>query len=341
MLVPAGTGRMSASGESWIAGFDASGTLALPLWSAAVVAALFVAQLMYLFGRAGRDGLLDALWRGGLLLVGAAAVWAVLDATAAGTFAAQRRVLDARVSEMTARALAPGSPLACLDGAAGELVESACEKALFASPEAAAASVAYVRTQLSLLADGSDYERRSGASYEMTLGALRHAIEADRFGIVAHVLVDRGGCAADRCEAFALLRDPSQITDNINSHKYESHILHHSSEWPQSPLSAVAAALPPAASATPPSSAPATSAPPAKPGLFFPSSASIPPVSIMSAEPSAAPSSGADAAKPPAVADKPAATAARKPAPPQPARRPANPTNLVPPARAGEPAGDP
>ena len=331
---------MSASGESWIAGFDASGTLALPLWSAAIVAALFVAQLVFVFGRAGRDGLLDAFWRGGLLLIGAAAVWAVLDATAAGTLAAQRRALDARVLEMTVRALAPGSPLACLDGAAGELVQASCEKALFASPEAAAASVAYVGAQLSLLVDGSDYERRSGASYEMALRALRHAIEADRFGIVAHVLVDRDGCTTDRCEAFALLRDPSQITDNINSHKYESYILHHSSEWPQSPLSAVAAALPPAASPmTPPSSAPATSAPQGKPGLFFPSSASIPPVSIMSAEPSAAPSSGAD--KPPAGADKPAATAARKPAPPQPARRPANPTNLVPPARAGEPAGDP
>ena len=45
---------MSASGESWIAGFDASGTLALPLWSAAIVAALFVAQLVFVFGRAGR-----------------------------------------------------------------------------------------------------------------------------------------------------------------------------------------------------------------------------------------------------------------------------------------------
>jgi len=329
---------MSASGESWIAGFDAIGTLALPLWSAAVVVALFVAQLMFVFGRSGRDGLLDTLWRGGLLLVGAAAVWAVLDATSAGTLAAQRRALDSRVSEMTARALAPGSPLACLDGAAGELVQSSCEKALFASPQAVAASVAYVGAQLALLADGSDYERRSGASYEMALRALRHAIEADRFGIVAHLLVDRDGCTTDRCEAFAFLRDPSRIADNINGHKYESYILHHSSEWPQSPLSAVAAAGPVPSS---PSSAPATSAPPAKPGLFFPSSASIPPVSIMSAEPSAAPSSGADAAKPPAGADKPAATAARKPAPPQPARRPANPTNLAPPARAGEPARDP
>jgi hypothetical protein len=225
---------------------------------------------------------------------------------------------------------------------------------LFASPEAAAASVAYVAAQLLLLADGSEYERRSGASYESALGALRHAVEADRFGIVAHVLADRDGCTAELCAAFGLLRDKSQVSDNIREHKYESYVLHHALEWPQSSLSPVAAAVPtpsasPAASPTaPPGAASAAAAPPAKPnGLFFPSSSSIPAVSIMSAEPSAPPSAGADAPKPPAGADKPAATAARKPTPPP--RRPANPanptnpTNLVPPARAAgtsEPPGD-
>lgn len=353
---------MSGSGEPWFVGFDAaSGTLLLPVWSAAVVAALFVAQCVFVLSRVGRDSLLEAMARGGLLLVGGAVVWVVLDTSAAGNLAAQRRALDARLSEMTTRAVAPGSALACLGGAAGDLVEAACEKALFASPETAAASVAYVAAQLSLLADGNDYERRSGASYESALGALRHAVEADRFGLVAHVLADRDGCTADRCAAFALLRDTSQIADNINGHKYESYIVHHALEWPQSSLSPVAAAtsVPSAATASsptaPPSAAPATAASAAKPnGLFFPSSASIPPVSIMSAEPPGAPPAGGEVAKPPASADKPpasgdkspasgdkpAATAAHKPAPQQPARRPTNPTNLAPPARAagtGEP----
>jgi hypothetical protein len=332
---------MSGVAEPWISGFDpASGTLALPLWSAAVIAALFVAFCVFLLGRtvrdgmpgrAGRDGMMEAFSRAGLLLVGAAVVWVLLDATSAGTIAAQRRALDARLLEMTTRAVMPGSALACLDAAAGDLVEASCEKALFATPEAAAASVAYVIAQLSLLADGSEYQRRSGANYESALGGLRRAVETDRFGIVAHVLAHRDGCTADRCNAFGLLRDASQVSDNLSGHKYESYVLHHAAEWPQSVLSPVAVNSPPPSRSPPPAlPAPAqgaASAAAGKPnGLFFPSSASIPAVSIMSAEPGGPAAASADATA------KPPAPAARRPAPStQQARRP---TNLAAPAPA-------
>ena len=43
--------------------------------------------------------------------------------------------------ELAARALVPGSALPCLDAIAGDVVEDACEKAIFASPEATAAAV--------------------------------------------------------------------------------------------------------------------------------------------------------------------------------------------------------
>ncbi len=331
--------------DPWFAGFDpASGMLTLPLWSAAFIAALFVAFCVFVLSRARRDGLFEAFSRVGLLLVGAALAWVVLDATAAGSLTAQRRALDARFSEMTARAVAPGSALACLDATAGELVEASCEKALFASPEAAAASVTYVTAQLSLLADGSAYERRSGASYEPAMGALRHAVEADRFGIVAHVLADRDGCAAGHCEAFGLLRDANQISDNIGAHKYESYILHHASDWPQSPLSPVASnnaqapAVTPAPAApvpaAPPGAAPAAAATAKTSGLFFPSSASIPPVSIMTAEPSGPAPASPDTAKP-------AAPAARKPAPAPSTQTARKPANAAPSQSRPAPATDP
>jgi hypothetical protein len=335
---------MSGFTEPWIPGFDpATGTLVLPLWSAAVVAAVLVAFCAFILGRAGRDGMAEALPRAGLLLVGAAVAWAILSTTSAGTFAAQRRALDARLLEMTTRAVMPGSALACLEAVAGELVEASCEKALFASPEATAASVAYVAAQLALLADGIEYQRRSGANYESALGGLRHAVETDRFGIVAHVLSDRDGCSVDRCDSFGLLRDASQVSDNLVGHKYETYVMRHASEWLQSALSLVAANAPPASPSPPPAPLPApgqsqASAAAGKPnGLYFPSSASIPPVSIMNAEPTAA--------QPPAAATdataKPPVPAARKPAPSvatQQARRPANP---APPGRpAPEQAND-
>jgi hypothetical protein len=335
----AGMGNMPSFAEPWISGFDpASGTLVLPLWSAAIVAALFVAFCVYVLGRAGRDGIVDALSRAGLLLVGAAAAWVVLDATSAGTFAAQRRALDARLLEMTTRALMPGSALACLDAAAGNLVESACEKALFATPEAAAASVAYVTAQLSLLADGSEFERRSGANYESVLGAVRHALETDRFGIVAHVFADRDGCTRVRCDSFRLLRDPSQVSENLGERKYETYVLHHAAEWLQTALSAVASNAPALAAAPAPLPPPYSVPGPVGPaktvsgGLYFPSSASIPPVSIMNAEPTG-PQQQAGA-----PADGTAKSAVRKPTPLTPPAPPAasaqqvrRPTNLAPP----------
>jgi hypothetical protein len=253
-------------------------------------------------------------------------------------------VLDARLLEITTRALMPGSPLACLDATAGELVEASCEKALFASPEAVAASVAYVSAQLSFLADGTEYEHRSGANYESTLGGLRHAIETDRFGIVAHVLADRDGCTLDQCGSFGLLRDPSKVSENLNEHKYESTVLHHASEWLQSALSMVASNT---AASSPPAPAPSSAAvasvaaPAAKTvpnGLFFPSSASIPPVSIMNAEPTGPPP---QAAAPADATAKPSTAAARKPATAsQQARRPANPAPPARPVPAPEQASD-
>ena len=313
-----------------IPAFDpATGTFALPLWAAAVVAVLLVTFGLLALVRAGGGGRVGALSRVALLLVGAASAWAVLEVRSGGSLTAERLALDQRAREMATRAVAPGSALACLDGTAGDTVEASCEKALFATPESTAAAVSYVVAQLSLLADGSDYAGRGGFGYESTLAGLRHAAEIDRYGIVAHVLAARDGCTADQCGAFALLHDTSRVSDNLVGRKYELYVSRHAPEWPPTAFSPVAVNVP--SPPLPPSQAqapvPASSAKSAPNNLFFPSSASIPPVSIMSAEPSVPqPQAGAPGdAKPP--------TSPRKPAPPsQQARRPTN-LNAQPQAR--------
>jgi hypothetical protein len=219
---------------------------------------------------------------------------------------------------------------------------------LFATPEATAASVAYVTAQLLLLADGSEFERHSGANYEAALGGLRHAIETDRFGIVAHVLADRDGCTQTRCDTFRLLRDTSQVSDNLSGHKYESYVMHHATEWFQSALGPMAAntALPspgpspvpaPVPALPPNAAAPTAAAKTASGGLYFPSSASIPPVSIMNAEPTGPPQPSAAAAD---GITKPPAQPARKPTAQQ-ARRPINLASPGPPPTPGPPTPTP
>ncbi len=72
-------------------------------------------------------------------VLGAAMTWAFLDRAAVADRSAERRALELRAQELSARALAPGSPLACLDAVAGENVMAACERALFVSPASVAA----------------------------------------------------------------------------------------------------------------------------------------------------------------------------------------------------------
>jgi hypothetical protein len=254
----------------------------------------------------------------------ALAGWWAIDHFARRDFLAERQALDARAFELTARAMAPGSALACLDAMAGDVVEDACEKALFASPEAAAAAVSYVAAQLSLLASAGDHARRAGPG--SGLMQLRHALEADAFGVVAQVLAARDGCTPAQCGAFALLQDTRRISTNLAERPFEARLKQHAAAWPASGGRPVASA--PAAAPQPTAAA----GPRVPNNLYFPSASSIPPVNIMTAEPAAPPpphdTTGA-AADP--SARKPGAAPARQP--PSSAAAPARspPTPLTPP----------
>jgi len=252
--------------------------------------------------------------------------WWASDHLARRDLAAERRALDVHTFELASRALVPGSALACLDAIAGETIEDACEKALFASPEAAAAAVSYVAAQLSLLASARDPVRRAGASPGIV--ALRRSIEADRFGIVAHVLAVRDRCTPNQCGAFFLLEDASRIRANLAGQTFDAQVKRHMANWPAGEGRPVAANSP--AAAPPQAPVAATRTPN---NLYFPSSASIPPVNIMTAEPPAQrqhDTTGAADATTPTPPRKPAQAAPPAPraAPPAPATTPARPAPM-------------
>jgi hypothetical protein len=287
---------------------------ATPVWLAGAVAAVIVVCLLA-FNRAGRERMIGGLGRIALILLGAAITWILLDGSARRDLASERRALDARATDLTVRAIMPGSALACLSATAGETVETSCEKALFATPEATAAAVSFVAAQLTLLADATDFARRD-PKYNGTLAQLRHAAEGDRYGIVAHVLASREGCTADQCGAFALLKDASRVSTNLAEQSYDLYVARYAASWPAAAESPVAArsSPPPPALASAPAAAPGVGLRVPGPNVFFPSAASIPPVNIMNAEPSAPESTGATTpAKPPAPQRK-AAAPARRPA---------------------------
>lgn len=218
--------------------------------------------------------------------------------------------------------------LSCIDDLAGDAVEEACEKALFGTPDTTAAAVSYAASEVDRLRSFGDV---AAANRVMSpeLQALRRAVERDRYGLVAYVLVARDRCTPTDCAAFQSLTDHNQVAANMQERIYEERVSRYATAWSTTAPAAAAAA---AASTVPGMAAMPASVPTGKPtNAEFPTSASIPPVNIMTPEPAAN-----------AAAPQPAPAAAQavptpRPAPSQhraaPARKPAPKPHVAAPVR--------
>jgi hypothetical protein len=257
-----------------------------------------------------------------LTIIALVAVGIAVATTTGGTGPVGRN----SAGETRSGSLGPPLPaLACLDDLAGDTVLSACEKALFGSAETVAAAVSYAAAQLERLTTYGDV---AAENRNMTpdLAALRRAVERDRYGLVAHVLVENYRCTSSDCPAFRLFTNRRQIVANMETQSFDGIVARYAAAWNAptpppvaAPSTAPVAALGPAAGA------------PLGPTLLtgkptnaeFPTAASTPPVSIMTPEPGTAPAAAprsapaANAASPPAAA---AAPPAKKPPAPKPAR---------------------
>jgi hypothetical protein len=252
---------------------------------------------------AALNGLLKVAIAAAVVVAGALALMTVLDRQALDRKVAERRALVQRNADLSLSAVAPGSALACLDGVAGDAIENACEKAVFASPQSAAAAVAYTAARLALLADAQIYAL-SDPGFPETFAPARRAVELDRYGLAAHVLASRDGCTAERCAAFSWLRDTAALKGNLKAQAFEGYVTHYAAAWAKPDADKQT----PVASTAPPAMASVPDLPghPMSSKYDFPSSASIPPVSIMNAEP-----------PPPAAPGSAAAANAAVPSPPK------------------------
>jgi hypothetical protein len=293
-----------------LAAFDLTGPLSD--WTALGLAALVV--VIYAVAAVRREpyGRAPIAQVALVLVLVVAAVW-VLDGFERRALVVEGQMLERRAFELASRALMPGSALACLDPVPGETVENNCEKAMFASPTATAAAVSFVAAELSLLALASEHARRSRMGYGSAMSDLRHSLEADRFGIVAHVLATRDGCTPEQCAAFAFLQGTGRVSANLAERPFDRLLKVHMAAWSNPPASAGSPTSPAVASAK------------QRNNLYFPSAASIPSVSIMTAEPPPPNTNTAPARKPP-----PPTATARQPPAATPVPAPAPPTQLAP-----------
>lgn len=106
--------------------------------------------------------------------------------------------------------------------------------------------------------------------------ALRRAVERDRDGLMAYVLLTRDRCTQSDCAAFRSLTNRQQLVSNMDEWVDDGLVMRYSASWNAPPPMAAAA----------PVAALAPTMPTGKPtNAEFPSAASTPPVNIMTPEP--------------------------------------------------------
>jgi hypothetical protein len=318
--------------------FDAaSGSFTMPLWALAILLALVVLFAAFAIARGAAGRALRGLVIIAVLGFAAWFAWSLMGRSAQSEKMAERQSFEQRAAALAVSARAPGVALGCLGGMAGEQVEAACERAVFATPDSVASAVNYVAAQIALLSEALDAERRNNADYDTLITPMLRGLEADRYGIVAHVLLQRDSCAADQCDDLGLLRDPNRVRANLQDKPFNALVAKYAPSWATMRLGPVAdfsRALP-ATVPGGPTGVPVSSK------YEFPSSSSIPPVNIMSSESdkgtAAAPAAGT--ANAPAAAAPPAASATSSIAEPAPVppRRPARPARQSHPAAASPP----
>jgi hypothetical protein len=314
---------------SWAASFDHIWRSAsFPMWLTLAAAGFFGIIVLITLVRAEKSVATGALTVITLLAVGIA-----VASTIRGHEPPSRGASTEARSLPAATAALPA--LACVDDLAGDTVGQACEKVVFGSPESTAAAVNYAAsmlTRLTALGDAATAQRTMSPEMQ----AMRRAIERDRYGLVAHVLLKRDRCTPTQCAAYRSLTDNHQIITNMDEHTFDSLVAHYSPSWNAPQMTSAAgslAMLPPSVPTGRPTNA------------EFPSSANTPPVSIMTPEPgtgSKPPAAAAPAQTP--AARPPAQTAVAPPAPAAPAaaakkqpaakRAPAAPTPISPAAQA-------
>lgn len=293
----------------WVPGLDlTTGTFTLPLWAVGVAAALLVALVVIAVVRSGMTEFGSLVFRVAVVVIAVVFGWTYINRSGERDRADERRALDQRAADLVGRAIAPGSAIACLEATNTETVEGACERVVFASPETVAAASAYVAARLTLLADAHEHTSRRDQAYESSIAGLRRTIAADRYGLASQVLATRDGCTADTCDAFGLVYDDKRLRANLRDRLFDVTVARYAINWPSR-------TRPLASSSSGGGNTP--TGVPAGPNVSFPSAASIPPVSIMNAEPPAPPPS--QAAAPPSA---PSSAQPTNSAPASAARRP-------------------
>ncbi len=208
-------------------------SLTLPGWAFAA-AGLGVVLLLILVLRPRNDTSgLSTLAQLALVAVVAGASYFGLKQYEDNSRLAERTVLEERAVALS-QAHQPGSVLACLNVSVIPVLDEACERAIFAEPQRITSAIAVTADRLAFLYDAVNYSAREPAfadKYE----PLRKTLEADPYGIVAHVLATEYKCIPDSCARLRMFKNSERVKANLAYRKFDDLLNKHKTNWAKVP----------------------------------------------------------------------------------------------------------
>jgi hypothetical protein len=211
-------------------------TLTLPGWALAA-AGLGVVLLLILILRPRNDpsGLATLAQLALVAVVGGAAYFGLKQNEDEARFA-ERKAIEDRAVLLLSQTNQPGSVLACLNVSVVPVLDEACEKTIFAEPQRITSAIAVTADRISLLYDAMNYSAREPGFAER-FEPLRKMLEADPYGIVAHVLATEYKCIPESCMRMRIFRESERIKANLTYRKFADLLARHKESWAKSPAS--------------------------------------------------------------------------------------------------------
>jgi hypothetical protein len=203
-------------------------TVTLPGWAFAAAGIGIVVLLILMMRPRGESGLGTLAQLTLVAVVGGAAYFGLKQYEDNSRFA-ERKAIEDRAATILAQANQPGSVLGCLNPALPTLDE-ACEKMIFAEPQRIASAIGVTADRIALLYDATAYAAREPAFLDR-FDHLRRSLEADPYGLVAHILATEHKCLPESCLRFRILKDVDKVKANLSNRRFDGLLAKYKESW--------------------------------------------------------------------------------------------------------------
>jgi len=208
----------------------AGATLTLPGWAIAAAGAVVLLLLVLIMRPRGDRSGLATLAQLALVAVIAGAAYFGLKLYEDNTRFVERKALEDRAVALLAQSSQPDSVLGCLNVSLAPALDEACERIIFAEPQRITSAISVISDRLTLLDDAINFSAREPA-FAQRFEPLRKSLEADPYGIVAHVLAAQYKCLPDSCPKMRNFKEADRIKTNLASRTFDGLLVKHKESW--------------------------------------------------------------------------------------------------------------